>query len=115
MTTVPHVLSPADSAQAERFARVIQQHAHPADRCKIARVGMDVFQGTPTPLDVELEFLAALYLLDIPGGPFEFLARIFDERDRLQAFESAVALNVHLLATNQPLPVVHMEAEHGSI
>jgi hypothetical protein len=105
MNSVTYQLSAADQARAAAFAQQIQQDASPADRQRIARYGMDVFQQVKPSLEEEMRFLTTLYMADIPGL-VEFMEPLITchSNDRCAAFEQAIALNVHLLATRQPLP-----------
>ena len=108
MNNVPHVLNSDDSAQAVALARHIHACAEPLNRQVIARYGMDIFQQVKSTETLTQDVVYILY--HVP----EFItcvAPFFENYARLTAFERAVALNVHLLCTNQPLTVLVFEVQ----
>jgi hypothetical protein len=111
MSTVPYVLSPDDSAQAAAFARHIMQQAHPADRMRISRFGMDIFHSMPILLENEIEYLSTLYCLRIPGL-HPLMDTLGTDNDRATAIERTIALNVHQLCTGRALAVQSFGVSH---
>lgn len=111
MSTVPYVLSPDDSVKAVEFARHIMQQANPADKMKIARFGMDIFQGMPVHLESEIEYLSTLYCLRIPGL-HPLMDTLGTDNDRATAIERTIALNVHQLCTGRALAVQSFGVSH---
>ena len=109
--TVPHVLSPADSASATAFARQIHAFAEPLNRQVISRYGMDVFQGVQPTTSLTLD---ATYIMYHFPGVAEYILPFIDDDARATAFENELALRVHLLTVRQPLPVLSFEVNHDS-
>lgn len=109
MNTVPHVLSPDDSAQAAAIARAIKSKAEPLNRQVVSRHGMDIFQGIKSTLTLELDCLVILYRFP---GVFEAIKPFADDDARCAAFERAVALNVHLLSVGRTVPTA-LELDHA--
>ncbi len=105
MSTVPHVLSPDDSAHAAVFARAIHATAEPLNRQVISRYGMDLFQGIQPTATLHYDCMFILYRFPHFAA---YVTPFIDDGTRCEAFENTTALLVHSLCVGKSLP----EAAH---
>lgn len=97
MPTVPHVLSAADSAKVETFARQIVTKADRLNRQVVARYGMDIFMGIAPTFGLTIDYTYILY--HFPGVSAYIHPFVADD-ERITAFENEVALRVHQMAVS---------------
>lgn len=107
--TVPH-LHPSDIAVAAAIAHELVERTEFVNRAVISRVGMDIFQGVPSPPSLTVDYIILLYTLT---EAYLYVQTFVNDDARCTAFESQIALNVHLISVRRGLPVAAVDALYG--
>lgn len=109
MKTVPHDLSPDDSAQAQAFASQIHTFAEPFNKLVVLRYGQKLFKRQSPTVDEALDYTYILY--HFPGVG-DYIHPFITDDAHITAFENEVALRVYLLTLRRSRPVAAFEVKH---